>query len=133
MTREPGIETTSTYRAGQSVITDSNGNAATYTINGDGLVTATKDALNRSRSQAWTANNDIATTTDAIGSNDTTYTYDGSGNRLGAQLPTGAAASATYAIGTGGNAPNTGAAFHPKCSEDDSGNRSNTNTMPRAI
>ena len=121
--QEPGIETIFTYSSGQTVVTDANGHNATYTINSDGLVTATKDGLNRTRSQQWTANMDIETTTDAIGSNDTTYTYDGSGNRLSAQLPTGAAASATYAIGSGCGAPDTGTAFQPKCSQDDAGNK----------
>ncbi len=123
VTQQPGIETSFAYSGGQTIVTDSNGNTATYVIDSSGRVTSTKDALNRTRSQQWTANSDIATSTDAIGSNTTTYTYDGSNNRSGAQLPTGAAASAAYAIGAGCSAPNTGTAFQPKCSTDDAGNK----------
>lgn len=123
VTQEPGIETLFSYTSGQTIVTDPNGNPATYTIDSDGLVTATKDALNRSRSQQWTANRDIQKTTDAIGTNDTTYTYDGSGNQLSAKLPTGAAAAAVYAVGAECNAPNTGTAYQAKCSTDDAGNR----------
>ncbi|MGZ0712609.1 RHS repeat-associated core domain-containing protein (plasmid) [Coraliomargarita sp. W4R53] len=119
----PGIETTFTYTVGKTVVTDSNGKAATYNYDTAGRVTSTKDALNRTRSQTWTANSDTATSTDAVGTNTTTYTYDGSGNRLSAQLPTGAAASAAYAIGAGCTAPNTGTAFQAKCSTDDAGNK----------
>ncbi len=122
VTQEPGIETTFAYSAGQTVVTDSNGNAATYFIDAEGRVTSTKDALNRERAQTWTANSDIQSTTDALGTNTTTYTYDGSGNRTEAQLPTGAAAAAVYAIGVDCAAPNTGTAFQPKCSTDDAGN-----------
>jgi RHS repeat-associated protein len=122
VTQAPGIETTFAYAAGQTVVTDSNGNAATYFIDAEGRVTSARDALNRERSQAWTANSDIESTTDALGTNTTTYTYDPSGNRTSAELPTGAAASAVYAIGPDCGAPNTGTAFQPKCSTDDAGN-----------
>jgi RHS repeat-associated protein len=121
--QEPGVETSFAYSAGQTVVTDSNGHAATYTIDTQGRVTSAKDALNRTRSQTWTANSDIATSTDAFGSNNTTYTYDGNNNRTGAQLPTGAAASAVYAVGPNCSAPNTGTAFQAKCSTDDAGNK----------
>jgi YD repeat-containing protein len=120
--REPGIETTFTYAAGQTIVTDANGNDATYGIDASGRVESTQDALGRSRSQTWTANSDIETTTDALSSNTTTYTYDGSNNRVGAQLPTGAAAAAVYAIGVDCSAPNTGTSYQPKCSTDDAGN-----------
>jgi RHS repeat-associated protein len=123
VTEESGATTTFAYTSGQTVVTDKNGHAATYTIDAQGRVTATKDALNRSRSQDWTANSDIQKTTDAIGTNSTTYTYDGSGNRTGAQLPTGAAAAAVYSIGASCSAPNTGTAYQPKCSQDDAGNK----------
>jgi RHS repeat-associated protein len=123
VSQQPGIETTFTYTAGQTVVTDSNGHAATYGIDSSGRVTSTKDALNRTRTQEWTANSDISKTTDAFGTGNTVYTYDGSNNRTSAQLPTGAAAAAVYAIGANCSAPNTGTAFQPKCSTDDAGNK----------
>lgn len=121
--QQPGIETSFAYTAGQTVVTDSNGKTATYAIDSSGRVTSAKDALNRTRSQTWTANSDIATSTDAFGTNNTTYTYDGNSNRTNAQLPTGAAASAVYAVGANCSAPNTGTAFQAKCSTDDAGNK----------
>lgn len=121
--QQTGIETTFAYAAGQTVVTDSNGHTTTYVIDANGRVSSAKDALNRTRAQTWTANSDIATATDALGSNVTTYTYDGNANRQSAQLPTGAAASAIYAVGTGCTAPSTGTAFQAKCSTDDAGNK----------
>lgn len=123
VSQQPGIETTFAYTATQTTVTDSNGKTATYTKDNLGRITTTKDALNRTRSQTWTANSDIATATDGTGSNVTTYTYDGNANRTNAQLPTGAAASAAYTVGSGCSAPNTGTAFQPKCSTDDAGNK----------
>lgn len=122
VTQQPGIETSFAYSDGETVVTDPNGNAATYEIDSSGRVTSTEDALGRSRSQEWTANSDIASSTDAIGTNTTIYTYDGSNNRTSAELPTGAAASAVYAVGTDCAAPDTGTAFQAKCSTDDAGN-----------
>lgn len=123
VTQQSGIETKFAYSSGQTIVTDPNGHTATYAIDSTGRVTSTKDGLNRTRAQTWTANSDVATSTDAIGTNVVTYTYDGSANRTSAQLPTGAAASAAYAVGTGCTAPNTGTAFQPKCSTDDAGNK----------
>ncbi|MDU0328520.1 RHS repeat-associated core domain-containing protein [Microbacterium sp. KSW2-21] len=123
VSQQPGIDTTFAYTSGQTVVTDAKGNASTYAIDPSGKVSSATDALGRIRSQKWTANNDISTATDALGTGVTTYTYDGSNNRTAAQLPTGAAASAQYAIGTNCSAPNTGTAFQPKCSTDDAGNK----------
>ena len=118
------IVMTFAYSAGQTIVTDANNHTSTYTIDGNGRVTSTKDALNRARSITWTSNGDIQMTTDALGtgsSHTTTYTYDGSNNATNAQLPTGAAATATYATGTGCTGT-TGTPFEPKCSTDATGN-----------
>ncbi|MDJ0336751.1 RHS repeat-associated core domain-containing protein [Cryobacterium sp. PH31-O1] len=117
--------TTYTYASGQTTVTNPNGSASVFTIDTAGRVTATKDALNRSRSQSWTANNDVATTTDALAAggtpgNITTLAYDALNNVTTTTLPTGAAASAVYA--TGVNCTGTGGtAFQPKCTTDASG------------
>lgn len=121
--QQPGVTTTFTYSAGKTEVTNANGKTSTYTLDTSGRVTAAKDPLNRSRTQEWTANSDIAKSTDGFGSNSSVYTYDGSGNRTTAELPTGAAASAVYAVGANCAAPNTGTAFQPKCSTDDAGNK----------
>ncbi|MET2012979.1 RHS repeat-associated core domain-containing protein [Microbacterium chocolatum] len=117
------VTTQFTYNAGETVVTDPNGNTSKFKIDGEGRVTETYDGLNRKRSQTWTANSDVQTTTDALAQgNQTVYTYDGNANQTRAQLPTGAAASAAYAIGANCSAPNTGTAFQPKCSTDAAGN-----------
>ncbi|WP_181574252.1 RHS repeat-associated core domain-containing protein [Microbacterium sp. SMR1] len=123
VTQQSGVTTSFAYNAGTTTVTDPNGKVSTYTIDSSGRVTAAKDALNRTRTQEWTANSDIAKTTDGFGTNNSTYTYDGSGNRTNAQMPTGAAAAAVYAVGANCSAPNTGTAFQPKCSTDDAGNK----------
>lgn len=88
-------------------------------------MTGAKDALGHSRSQSWTANSDVQTTTDALGAgttpgNSTAVTYDALNNATGTTLPTGAAASAQYATGT--NCPGTGGtAYQPKCTRDSAG------------
>nr|WP_243845512.1 RHS repeat-associated core domain-containing protein [Microbacterium halimionae] len=121
VTQEPQIVTTFEYLPGSTEVTDANGHTSTYAIDSQGRVTATKDALGRERSQTWTADNAIATTTDALASHTTTYTYDQTGNRTGAQLPTGAASAAIYALGPDCNAPDTGTTYQIKCSVSASG------------
>lgn len=119
---------TYTYASGTTTVRDGNGNTATYTIDSSGRVTAAKDALGRSKSQSWTANSDVQTTTDAFGSgqtagNITTYSYDQLNNATGVSYPTGAAASATYAQGTSCPTAGSGNSNLPKCSSDDAGNK----------
>jgi RHS repeat-associated protein len=117
------VNTTFAYSAGQTVVTDPNAHAATHKIDSEGRVTEATDALGRKRSATWTTNSDVATATDAMATgNVSTYTYDGNNNETKAQLPTGAAASAAYAIGANCSAPNTGTAFQLKCSTDAAGN-----------
>jgi RHS repeat-associated protein len=124
---KPDTATTFTYASGLTTVTDANGKTSKYAHDTKGRITSTTDALNRKRSQTWTANSDIASATDALGTgtnlNTTTYSYDGSNNVSGAQLPTGAAASAAYATGTSCSAPPTGTSFQVKCSTDPAGNK----------
>lgn len=117
---------TYSYAAGATTITDANGHQSTYNIDSLGRVTSAVNANGDERSQTWTANSDIATTTDALASgstpgNSTTASYDALSNATSVQLPTGAAASATYAADTscvGGS----GSAYQMKCSTDAAGN-----------
>ncbi len=115
------------YSAGSTKVTDGRGNAATYAFDSQGRVTSAKDALGRTRSQTWSSNNDVATTTDALGAgstpgNVTTYSYDELHNATGISYPTGAAASATYAQGTSCPGAGSGNPYLPKCTKDDAGN-----------
>jgi len=120
------VATTSyTYAAGQTTVTDPNGKASVFTIDSSGRVSAAKDALNRTRSQTYTPNSDIASTTDGFASggtpgNTTLNAYDSLNNATSTTLPTGAAASAAYATGVG-CAGTGGTAYQPKCSTDASG------------
>jgi RHS repeat-associated protein len=121
--------TTFAYAASPKVttVTDGNGNASKYTIDSAGRVTNTEDALHRPRSQKWTTSGDIEyTSADGFAStgtpgNQTTYTYDTIGNATSVKLPTGAAASATYATGTS-CAGTGGTEYQMKCSTDAAGN-----------
>ncbi|MCW4384905.1 DUF6531 domain-containing protein [Salinibacterium sp. SYSU T00001] len=121
------LSTTSyAYASGQTALTDPRGKVSTFAIDSSGRVTSVTDPLNRTRSQTWTPNSDVATTTDALASgstpgNTTTYSYDALNNAVGVSLPTGAAASAAYATGVG-CAGTGGTAFQPKCTTDAAGN-----------
>jgi RHS repeat-associated protein len=120
------VVTNFAYNSGNTVVTNPNGKASTYNYDSQGRVTSTKDPLNRTRSQSWTANSDVQTSTDALGSgstpgNETKMQYDGLNNATKTELPTGAAASAVYAAGAG-CASTGGDSFQVKCSTDASGN-----------
>ncbi|CAQ00159.1 MAG: type IV secretion protein Rhs [Clavibacter sp.] len=120
------VVTNFAYNSGNTVVTNPNGKASTYAYDNQGRVTSTKDPLNRTRSQSWTANSDVQTSTDALGSgstpgNETKNSYDGLNNATKTELPTGAAASAVYSAGAG-CASSGGDTFQVKCSTDASGN-----------
>lgn len=113
--------------------TSPTGGVSTFALDSSGRVTSTTDPLGRRRSQTWTPNSDLATTTDAAGStgtgtggtggatgNITTYSYDSLNNRTAVQLPTGAAARASYTATSG----STGTAYQPKTATDAAGNTS---------
>jgi RHS repeat-associated protein len=124
----PDAVTTFAYASGLTTVTDPRTNAAKFAIDASGRVTSATDALGRKRAQTWTANSDVATTTDAFASgstpgNVTTLSYDQLGNRTGATLPTGAASSAVYAQSTACPNAGTGNVNLPKCSTDDAGNK----------
>ena len=126
----PGTElskTTYTYTSGLTKITDGRGNVTEHTIDSGGKVTAVKDALQRIQSTSYSTNNNVSTTTDALGAgstpgNITSYSYDQLNNATGVTYPTGAAASATYSQGTSCPGAGSGNPNLPKCSKDDAGN-----------
>jgi RHS repeat-associated protein len=124
----PNAVTTFGYASGVTTVTDARTNASTFAIDSAGRVTSATDQLGRKRAQTWTANSDVATTTDAFASgstpgNVTTLSYDQLGNRTGATLPTGAASSAVYAQSPDCPNAGTGNPNLPKCSTDDAGNK----------
>jgi len=100
----------------------------TYALDSLGRVTSVTDPLGRMRSQTWTPNSDMATSTDAMGSagtgggaatagNVTTYGYDTLNNRTAVQTPTGASTRAAYTATSG----STGTAYQPQTATDASG------------
>ncbi|MEW1956966.1 RHS repeat-associated core domain-containing protein [Kineococcus sp. NPDC059986] len=113
--------------------TSPTGGVSTFALDSTGRVTSVTDPLGRMRSQTWTPNSDLATTTDAGASSGTgtggtggatgaitTYSYDTLNNRTAVQLPTGAAARASYTAASG----STGTAYQPKTATDAAGNTS---------
>ncbi|ROP44393.1 RHS repeat-associated protein [Rathayibacter sp. PhB185] len=118
--------TTFTYNAGSTVVNNANGKNATYSYDAEGKVTGTKDQLNRERATEWSTNFDVSKTTDSLASgttpgNSTTYAYDSLNNATQISLPTGAAASAQYALGAGCSS-SSGNQYQPKCATDAAGN-----------
>ncbi|MBX9427437.1 RHS repeat-associated core domain-containing protein [Streptomyces lateritius] len=81
--------------AGTTTVTDPEQHATKYEHDGEGKVTKVTDALGRSRSKSFDANNNVQTATDAmgvggVGGNVTTYGWDTRNNLTSAKLPTGA-------------------------------------------
>jgi RHS repeat-associated protein len=114
--------TSFTYGTGLTTVTSAGGHAASYAFDASGRQTSATDALQRTRSQSWSANGDILSTTDALSpASSTTYSFDSDNNATGAQLPTGAAASAVFTASPTCNSSG-GTAYQVKCSTDSSGN-----------
>lgn len=122
----PTYITTKTYvyTAGQTVFTDGNGDATTFAIDSSGRMTSYTDANGNGQSQHWTGYN-VDQSTNGIGTGSTGYqtvnTYDSLNNQITTKLPTGATASAQYALGTG-CAGSGGDGYQLRCSADASGN-----------
>ena len=96
-----GASTSYAYEAGpqsntETVITDPNAGESTLTFDEQGRQTEAVDQVGNTRSQTWTANSDVASTTDALESS-VTYDFDEFNNLIGTELPTGAATSVGFA------------------------------------
>lgn len=106
---------------------DPRGNTWTYTHDSRGRITSVKDPLGRTRSQTWTANSAVATTTDAMGAggtggNITKFSYDSANNPIQVAMPTGAITSALYTTGGACGTAGTASPDQPACITDDAGN-----------
>ncbi|WP_150255390.1 RHS repeat-associated core domain-containing protein [Nocardiopsis deserti] len=93
---EDGATTTYSYGDGQTTVTDPEGGESTLEFDNRGRQTSATDQVGNTRSQTWTANSDVATTTDALQAS-VTYTHDEFNNLIGIELPTGAATSVGFA------------------------------------
>ncbi|EXF23918.1 hypothetical protein BG28_09210 [Nesterenkonia sp. AN1] len=115
------------YSDGATVVTDRNGEDSTINLDDQGRQLSAVDQLGRERSQEWSANSDVTSSTSgATGGGPagdiSIYEYDEAGNRTGVELPTGAGASAIYQIGDSCDNGGSGTAYQVKCSEDTEGN-----------
>jgi RHS repeat-associated protein len=79
----------------QTTVTDPEGGESTFEFDDSGRQTSATDQVGNTRSQTWTANSDVATTTDALQAS-VTYDYDEFNNLIGTELPTGAATSVGF-------------------------------------
>lgn len=119
--------TSFTYSAGKTIVKDARGNSSTFTLDTQGRVTIAKDQLGNERSQTWNTNSNVQSSTSAFASdstagNSTTYDYDALNNATQISLPTGAAASAQYAVDPKCPTAGSGNPNLPKCSQDSAGN-----------
>lgn len=119
------------YASGQTDVIDYTGARSLFKIDTSGRISSVTDQLQRARSQSWTPNSDISSSTDALGSgstpgNSTTYAYDQLGNQTTVALPTGAGAAALYATGSSCTGSG-GTAYQVKCSTSDSGSKTTNN------
>lgn len=83
---------TTTYAypaAGKTTEKDPRGNTSTYFYDSSGRQTKATDPLGHDQSKTWTANSDVASTSNALGAN-ITYGFDGKNNPVSATQPTGA-------------------------------------------
>ncbi|WP_435110652.1 RHS repeat-associated core domain-containing protein [Nocardiopsis synnemataformans] len=79
----------------ETTVTDPEGGESTLEFDDRGRQTSATDQVGNTRSQTWTANSDVATTTDALQAS-VTYEHDEFNNLIGTELPTGAATSVGF-------------------------------------
>ncbi|WP_241474866.1 RHS repeat-associated core domain-containing protein [Nocardiopsis xinjiangensis] len=79
----------------ETAVEDPNGGESTFTYDDQGRQTDATDQVGNTRSQEWTSNSDVATTTDPLEAS-VTYDYDEFNNLIGTELPTGAATSVGF-------------------------------------
>ncbi|PJI85532.1 RHS repeat-associated protein [Luteimicrobium subarcticum] len=125
---ETSVVTAYAYSSAGTTVTDPRGNTITYDVDSKYRVTKVTDQLSQTRSLTYTANSDVATSTDGFSTGGgaghvTTTSYDSNNNATKVALPTGAAAQAIYTSGTNCPAGTTGDAYQAKCTIDPSGNK----------
>lgn len=84
---------------GRTTEKDPRGNTSTYHFDGEGRQTKAIDPNGNEQDQSWTANSDVASTTNGLGRS-ITYGFDGANNPTSARLPTGARSVAGYSDAT---------------------------------
>ena len=112
--------------ASTAQVIDANSHVTTYTVDSRGRVTRVRDALNRSRSTSYAANDLPATLTDDATSAVTRLTYDSKNNLTKIQAPdvAGGAAGSGRSVVLGYPAPAGSLAdYQPTSGTDTQGNR----------
>lgn len=110
------------YGDGITTVTDPRGNKSSLDWDSQWRITKATDQLGHVRSQEWSPNSDVITTTDAT-SKTTEATYDSFNNQTSSKLPTGAASQAIYALNSQCGSAQSGLPYLAKCQIDDAGNR----------
>lgn len=123
------LTTSFDYTPTGTIVTDPRGNTSEYETDDLSRVTKTIDQLARERSQTWTANSDVETSTDGFGSdggsgNVTTTGYDSLDNQTSITMPTGASVQALYGLDPECPGAETGTAYQVNCTVDAEGNTS---------
>ncbi|MCO8276168.1 hypothetical protein M1L60_36885 [Actinoplanes sp. TRM 88003] len=78
---------------------DPRGNTSTYEFDSEGRQTKATDPNGNEQDKEWTANSDVASTTNGLGKS-ITYGFDGANNPTSARLPTGARSVTGYTDAT---------------------------------
>ncbi|MBE3000738.1 hypothetical protein IDM40_18845 [Nocardiopsis sp. HNM0947] len=108
----------------ETTVEDPNGGESGFVFDDQGRQTEATDQVDNTRSQTWTANSDIATTTDALEAS-VTYEHDEFNNLIGTELPTGAETAVGFTDGANPAKPTsvtTPDGDELSMSYDDSGN-----------
>ncbi|TSD62229.1 DUF6531 domain-containing protein [Aeromicrobium piscarium] len=125
-----GEATTSfAYAADDTTITDAADNDTQVALDDEGRVESVTDPLGRKRSQEWTPNSQVSSSTDAMGGdggegNVTSYSYDDANNPTQVSMPTGAAARASYTSDEECGSATQDHQYLVKCASDPAGNQS---------
>ncbi|MDQ2738187.1 MAG: DUF6531 domain-containing protein [Actinomycetota bacterium] len=117
--------------ATSTVETNPNNNHYTFTLDASGRPIKVTDPLGHSRAQAFTANGDLTTAADAMGSgsnpgNVTTYRYDSNNRTTGTATPTGAATKYEYDPSASCASTDSNHPYLAKCKTDAQGDSSLT-------
>ncbi|GAB78525.1 hypothetical protein AUCHE_09_01300 [Austwickia chelonae NBRC 105200] len=112
----------------QTTEIDANGGYWYHTMDGSKKRTSVKDPYGNVRSQTYTANNNIATTTDAMGSggaggNIVSFSWDTNNNPSQVKLPTGATSTLAYGAQAGCGSDASGGSDKVTCATDAAGNK----------
>jgi len=126
-TSGPSAVTGFAYGSGSTVETNPDGKTYTYALDSAQRPVSVTDPLGHQRSQTFTANGDVSSAADAMGTgstpgNTSTYRFDSANNPTAATSPTGAGNTAQYSGSSSCASTDTTHPYLAKCSADAQGN-----------